>query len=163
VIERALQPMGTDAEEPRTCLLLENAVWQPDIEQSLPKWPEEIHRMWAEVKISHVPLHHYINDGKRGNTMTVTLILTPEKQSRLTRRASAAGLSLDGYVQRVVDLAAVETDEEEQARLNQALDALLLEAQSMQPLPRVEAEGPSSEGSFEDAVVAKYRRQGFNL
>jgi hypothetical protein len=95
--------------------------------------------------------------------MTLTLTLTPEKESRLEQRASAAGLSLDGYVQRVVDLAASETEEEEQARLNLALDALLLEAQSLQPLPRAEAEDSPSEGSYEDAVVAKYRRQGFNL
>ena len=29
---------------------------QPDMQQSQPSWPEDIHRMWREVKITHIPL-----------------------------------------------------------------------------------------------------------
>ena len=35
--------------------------------------------------------------------MTLTLTLTPEKETRLAEQARMAGLSLDEYVQRVLD------------------------------------------------------------
>lgn len=37
--------------------------------------------------------------------MTLTLTLTPEKETRLVAQARRAGLSLDEYVQRVLDRA----------------------------------------------------------
>ncbi len=40
--------------------------------------------------------------------MTLTLTLTPEKETRLQRQAAQAGLPLDEYVQRLVEMAAGE-------------------------------------------------------
>jgi voltage-gated potassium channel Kch len=40
--------------------------------------------------------------------MTLTLTLTPEKESRLAAQARAAGLTLDDYAQHLLDLAAGE-------------------------------------------------------
>ena len=41
--------------------------------------------------------------------MTLTLTLTPDKETRLAEQARRAGLSLDEYVQRLVDQTAEET------------------------------------------------------
>ena len=42
--------------------------------------------------------------------MTLTLTLTPEKETRLAAQAHRAGLSLDEYVQRVIDQTAAAPD-----------------------------------------------------
>ena len=97
--------------------------------------------------------------------MTLTLTLTPDKETRLQAQARRAGLSPEEYVQRLIDHdTEAPGEDDEQERLHALMAQAITEANELEPDP---ADSPTRRASRENpaaqAVAMKFRRQGFNL
>ncbi len=72
--------------------------------------------------------------------MTLTLTLTPEKETRLQRQAAQAGLPLDEYVQRLVEMAAgEEAGDDPMSNDPMSNDPMSNDPMSNDPMPAVPA------------------------